>query len=149
MTSRPRNRRDRLRAWWRYGNRLEAFELRWLGTSGMSILGRKRLVLIETTGRKTGKRRRTPVAHWREGGDAIFIGGGAAGMSRVDWIANVRAQPACAVWIKRKRIPVVATELSGAEYDAARAYALERWPFTAKYEAMSGRRVPYFRLDPL
>jgi hypothetical protein len=69
-------------------------------------------------------------------------------MSRVDWVANVRAQPRCAVWIKRRRLEVVATELQGAEYDAARTYAFERWPFTQKYEAMSGRRVPYFRLDP-
>lgn len=132
---------------WRYGNRIESFELRHFGTSGMSILGRNRMLVIETTGRKTGRVRRTPVAYWRDGDD-IFIGGGAAGMTRVDWLANVRAQPRCAVWLKRKRIEVVATELEGSAYDAAREYAFERWPFTRKYEAMSGRRVPYFRLDP-
>jgi deazaflavin-dependent oxidoreductase (nitroreductase family) len=146
VTARPRNRRDRLRFWWRYGNKLEVFELRHLGTSGMSILGRNRMLVIETTGRKTGKIRRTPVAYWQDG-DALFVGGGAAGMTRVDWLANVRARPRCAVWVKRERIDVVATELEGAEYEAARAYAFERWPFTKKYEAMSGRRVPYFRLD--
>ena len=147
MAGRKRNRRDRLRAMWKYGNRLEAFELRHFGTSGMSILGRNTMLVIETTGRTTGKRRRTPVAYWREG-DAIFIGGGAAGMTRVDWLANVRTQPRCAVWLKRKRMQVVATELDGAAYDAARAYAFARWPFTKKYEELSGRRVPYFRLDP-
>lgn len=148
MTERPRNRRDRLRFWWRYGNKLEVWELRHFGTSGMSILGRNRMLVVETTGRKTGKTRRTPVAYWQDG-EAIFIGGGAAGMTRVDWLANVRAQPRCAVWLKRERMEVVATVLEGAEYDKARAYAFERWPFTKKYEAMSGRRVPYLRLDPV
>ena len=146
MPERPRNRRDRLRFWWRYGNKIEVWELRHFGTSGMSILGRNRMLVVETTGRKTGRRRRTPVAYWQDG-DAIFIGGGAAGMSRVDWLANIRAQPLCAVWLKRERLEVVATELQGAEYDKAREYAFARWPFTTKYEAMSGRRVPYFRLD--
>lgn len=148
MSARPRNRRDRLRSWWRYGNKVEVWELRHFGTSGMSILGRNRMLVVETTGRKTGRRRRTPVAYWQDR-DAIFIGGGAAGMTRVDWLANIRAEPRCAVWLKRKRLEVVATELVGAEYEKAREYAFARWPFATKYEAMSGRRVPYFRLDPV
>jgi deazaflavin-dependent oxidoreductase (nitroreductase family) len=77
----------------------------------------------------------------------LFIGGGAAGMSRVDWVANLRTQPAAAVWIDRHRRPVIATELTGDSADQARRHAVSRWPEVARYERSSGRPVPFFRLD--
>jgi hypothetical protein len=68
-------------------------------------------------------------------------------MSRVDWVANLRTQPAAAVWIDRHRRPVIATELTGDAADQARRHAVSRWPEVARYERSSGRPVPFFRLD--
>jgi deazaflavin-dependent oxidoreductase (nitroreductase family) len=104
---------DRYRPLWRASNRLESAALRYLGTSWIALIGRRTVLVLETTGRRTGWRRRTPVAYWRGVGGALFIGGGAGGMSRVDWVANLRANSAAAVWIGRRRRPVIATELSG------------------------------------
>lgn len=70
-------------------------------------------------------------------------------MSRVDWVANLRAQPRAWVWIRRRRIPVAAHELTGDEYERAREEALEHWPDAPKYETRSGRTIPYFRLTRL
>jgi deazaflavin-dependent oxidoreductase (nitroreductase family) len=139
------SRADRFRWYFRIGNRLEALSLRWLGTSGGKLV-RRSVLLLETTGRRTGKRRWAPVVYWKED-DSYFIGGGAAGMSRVDWIANLNADPNAAVWIRRKRIPVVAHRLKGKAYKRAREYAFERWPHAVKYVRRSGRPIPYFRLD--
>jgi deazaflavin-dependent oxidoreductase (nitroreductase family) len=121
--------------------------LRRFGTSGMSLLRRTPLLVIETTGRRTGRRRAAPVAYWESGG-AFYIGGGAAGMTRVDWVANLRADPTASIVVRRTRRVVRAEELTGTDYDAARAHALTLWPAVPKYERMSGRRVPYFRLAP-
>jgi deazaflavin-dependent oxidoreductase (nitroreductase family) len=88
------------------------------------------------------------VAYWSDG-DAFLIGGGAAGMTRVDWVANVRTNPECAVYARRRRIPVRARELIGEEYGAAQAEAFRRWPDTSRYEEKSGRKIPYFSLTPL
>jgi deazaflavin-dependent oxidoreductase (nitroreductase family) len=148
VTRRPGvGRADRYRPLWRVSNRLESAALRYLGTSGIALIGRRRVLVLETTGRKTGRARRTPVAYWRGGDGTLFIGGGAGGMSRVDWVANLRADPAAAVWIGRRRSPVIATELSGDASEQARRHAFAIWPDTARYERASGRPIPYFRLD--
>jgi deazaflavin-dependent oxidoreductase (nitroreductase family) len=139
---------DRFRWYWKITNRVEALEVRWFGTSGVGLMRRSPMLVLETKGRRTGRRRRTPVVYWRQD-DRIFIGGGAAGMTRVDWVANVRAEPAAVAWVDRRRTPVRVVELEGAEYEAARARALELWPNVPKYEIRSGRKVPYFRLEPL
>lgn len=121
--------------------------LRRFGTSGMALLRRSPLLVMETVGRRTGRRRAAPVAYWQSDG-AFYVGGGAAGMTRVDWVANVRANRTASIIVRRTRISVRVNELTGEEYDAARAHALELWPGVPRYERMSGRRVPYFRLTP-
>ena len=142
----PRSRADRFRWYWKLQSRIDSLQVRYLGTSILALFLRTPVLLIETIGRRSGRTRRTPVAYWAEG-DVLFVGGGAAGMTRVDWVANIRANPHAAVWVRRQRRDVVARELAGAEEEAARAYAFKRWPNAAKYEQRSGRRVPYFRLE--
>jgi len=138
---------DWTRPLFRIGNRWEVMLLRRFGASGMSLLRRTPLLVIETTGRRTGRRRATPVAYWEDDG-AFFIGGGAAGMTRVDWVANLRHCERAAVVVRRTRYIVHAHELDGSEYDKAREHAITLWPSVPKYERISGRRVPYFRLTP-
>ncbi len=69
-------------------------------------------------------------------------------MTRVDWVANLRALPRAHVWIGRRRIPVLARELVGEEYERVRREAFERWSDAPTYERRSGRPIPYFRLTP-
>lgn len=115
----------------------------------MALLTRRSILVLETTGRRTRRRRRTPVAYWERADGALITGAGAAGMTRVDWVANLRAQPRAWVWIGRHRVPVIAHELTGEEYERVRDEAFERWPNAPKYETRSGRTTPYFRLTPL
>lgn len=143
---RKRNRFDLLRPILRLTNRLEAAQLRFAGTSGMRVLRRTPVLLLETTGRRTGRLRRAPVAYWEGADGDLYIGGGAAGMTRVDWVANLRADPRAHVWIRRRRIPVTARELQGEEYERVSAEAFERWPAAPGYERRSGRPIPFFRL---
>ncbi|MGH9088325.1 MAG: nitroreductase/quinone reductase family protein [Acidimicrobiales bacterium] len=113
------------------------------------MLNRGDVLVIETRGRRSGRQRFTPVGYWREPGGSFVVGGGAAGKTRVpDWVANLRATPGAAVWIRRKRIPVTACEAVGEERDAAQRRASEIWRGVAKYERRSGRVIPYFRLRP-
>jgi len=70
-------------------------------------------------------------------------------MTKVDWVANLRANRDVAVWVKRRRIPVRADEVTGAEEADVRAMAFRRWPYAPRYEEISGRRIPYFRLVPI
>lgn len=148
VTTARRNWADRTRPLWRIGNRIDAFQLRHFGVSVMSALNPGRVMVLETTGRTTGKRRFTPVGYWEEQGDYL-IGGGAGGMSVVpDWVKNLRNDPIAAAWIDRSRIRVRAAELHGGQRDRAQQDATSIWPGVPKYEAKSGRVIPYFRLVP-
>jgi hypothetical protein len=70
-------------------------------------------------------------------------------MTRVpDRVANLRANPAATVIVRRRRILVQAEELDGEAYDQARTQVERQWRGVPGYERMSGRRVPYFRLIP-
>lgn len=138
----------KVRPLWRLMNRLESAAIRRLGIGVIGPVGRRKVLVLETTGRRTGRVRRTPVAYWRDPDGSLYIGAGAGGMPRVDWVANLRAYPAAAVWIGRRGHPVSATELAGEAYERARTHALALWPEVAQYERASGRPIPYFRLDP-
>jgi deazaflavin-dependent oxidoreductase (nitroreductase family) len=127
---------------------MEVAQLRRLGVSGLTILARRSFLVLETVGRRSGRTRRTPVSYLLSQG-AYRVGGGAAGMTRVDWVANLRQQPVAAVWLGRRRFPVRVRELQGDEYRQAREQAIGRWPGVARYEETSGRPTPYFELTPL
>jgi deazaflavin-dependent oxidoreductase (nitroreductase family) len=134
---------------WRIGNRIEAFQLRHVGFSAMSLVNRGDVMVLETMGRRTGRRRFAPVGYWEDGRGGFLVGGGAAGMATVpDWVRNLRVNPSAAVWIRRSSLAVLAHELIGVERDRTRQEAMRIWPDVARYEARSGRVIPYFRLVP-
>ena len=145
MSDRRGSRVDRFRWAFKIVNRLESVQVRYLGMSGLSVLRRTPVLLLQTRGRRTGRARRVVVAYWRQG-EVIYVGGGAAGMTRVDWVANLRAHPEGVVWIGRRGASVRVRDLRGAEYDLARAEAGRRWPDTTRYEQMSGRAIPFFAI---
>ena len=126
-------------------NRLEALEVRYLGASTVSLLRRRAVLVLETTGRRTGRRRRVVLSYLERDG-AFVVGGGAGGMTKVDWVANLRADPDVTIWVRRRRLPVHARELLDDERVAAHDKAMARWPEVSRYEEVSGRLVPYFAL---
>ncbi|MHB1488662.1 MAG: nitroreductase/quinone reductase family protein [Acidimicrobiales bacterium] len=147
MAGRSPNWVDRTQVLWRIANRMEAFQLRKLGWSPMVLLNRGDLLVIETTGRRSARQRFTPIGYWKEADGSFVVGGGAAGKTRVpDWVANLRATPGAAVWVDRRRMPVVAEELVGDERDRAQRQAMTIWRGVDKYERRSGRVISYFRL---
>jgi F420H(2)-dependent quinone reductase len=140
---------DRTRPLWRLVNRWESMLLRRIGTSPMTLLNRGDVLVLETVGRRTGRRRCVPVGYWEQDG-ALVVGGGAAGMATVpDWVLNLRHEPRAHVWIRRRRVPVEAHELTGSDRERAEARATEIWPGVPTYAARSGRVIPYFRLEPI
>jgi deazaflavin-dependent oxidoreductase (nitroreductase family) len=115
----------------------------------MALLNRGAILVIESTGRRTGRRRFTPVAFWETDDGSYVVGGGAAGKTATpDWVANLRATPQASVWIHRRRIEVIGRELVGSDRDRAVSEAATIWPRLSKYQVMSGRVIPFFRLEP-
>jgi len=145
-----RNRYDRLRAVRRLARPFEAFQVQRFGRSALSVAFRTPVLVLHTTGRRSGRARRTTLAFTRVEDGALVVVGGAGGQVRLpDWVANLRAEPVAAVTIDRARVEVRAVELTGAEREETWRALREVWSRIDAYERRAGRTVPVFRLIPV
>jgi deazaflavin-dependent oxidoreductase (nitroreductase family) len=125
---------------------VEAWEVRTFGASVLSLVFRTPVVVLETQGRRSGRRRRTTLA-WMEVDGRLLVVGGAAGQHRVpDWVANVRADPKVAVMRRRRRSDATMRELADGERATVWPAIVARWPRVARYEHRAGRAVPVFEV---
>lgn len=140
---------DRLRFVRRLTRGIEATQVKLLGRSVMSLVARTPVLVVETTGRKSNRKRETTVAYLPLDDGQLLVVGGAGGQTRMpDWVANLRANPAVTVTLDRERRAMHAAELHGAERQYAWERALAEWPQIASYELKAGRPVPVVRLTP-
>lgn len=75
------------------------------------------LLLLTTTGRKSGQRRQIPLTYMREGDRLFLLGSNFGQAAHPAWSSNLLADPNAWVTMGGKEIPVVATQLTGAERD--------------------------------
>jgi deazaflavin-dependent oxidoreductase (nitroreductase family) len=129
--------------------RVETAEVRWFGRSIVSVVARQQVLVLTTTGRRSGKVRRTTVAYTEVGGQIVVVGGAAGQTRPPDWVANLAADPLVEVTIRRATAPMRAMVLVG---DARRRVwdaVLPRWPFIANYEARAGYEIAVVVLEPV
>jgi F420H(2)-dependent quinone reductase len=113
----------------------------------LSLTGRAPVLLLTTTGRRTGKARTVPLLYLRDG-DRVVICNVNPGFERPNpWVLNLRAQPRAQVQIGRHTIPVRARPASGTELDRYWPRLARLWPaYQAFYDRGGTRSV--FVLEP-
>src|SRR4051812_9239815 len=146
-TTETTNWADRLLGARRLLSKADVVQQRFLGTSVTALLWRTPVLVLETTGRKSGQRRATPVAYRRLDDDSYLVVGGAGGQrTPPDWGANPRADARAEGIVDPRREDGVAEELHGQERVTAWVEARKAWPQIDSYEAAARRPVPVFRL---
>jgi deazaflavin-dependent oxidoreductase (nitroreductase family) len=143
---RKQTRLDRwgIRQW----TRLDAFLFKRFGWSAAARLMGVRVLLLRTTGRRTGRSREAMVAYLDDD-DAIVIGGGNWGWDNDPaWFFNIQANPDVEVVRNRRTERRRATVLIGDALAAAEADARRAYPHSHAYVDRRTRRIPYVRLDP-
>ncbi|WP_458316469.1 nitroreductase family deazaflavin-dependent oxidoreductase [Mycolicibacterium brisbanense] len=105
------------------------------------------LLLLTSTGAKSGEQRVNPVAYFDIDG-AIYIVGSSAGRDRDPaWAFNIRANPDATVEIGADApAAVTARELPREERDRIYQIVTQRAPGFADYEARTDRVIPVFEL---
>ena len=105
------------------------------------------LLLLFSTGAKTGKRRRSILTYSRDG-DAHIVAGTAGGSPiHPAWVANVRANPDVDLEIANDTFPATATIIEGAERDRLWTAHVEQLPWFGDYPAqITARVIPIVRL---
>lgn len=104
------------------------------------------LLLLDTTGAKSGQPRTHPLVYYREGGRLFIFATKAGAPTNPDWYHNIIAHPDVTVEIGTEKYPATGVVL--AEEERARIYskqaaASERF---AVYERTTTRKIPVVEL---
>ncbi|MGS2615758.1 nitroreductase/quinone reductase family protein [Micromonospora sp. LZ34] len=106
-----------------------------------------RLILLTTTGARTGAPHTTPVGYLPDGGERILVIASAGGAARhPDWYHNLVADPRATVEDGVFTYQARAQVLTGAERDRVFARAVEADPGWAAYQEKTTRVIPVVAL---
>jgi deazaflavin-dependent oxidoreductase (nitroreductase family) len=107
-----------------------------------------RLLLLTTTGARSGAPHAVPLAYLPDGERFLVIGSAGGSPRHPDWFRNLVANPQVIVEDRVFVTDAKAVVLQGEERDRAFARAVETDPGWAEYEARSGRALPVVALYP-
>jgi deazaflavin-dependent oxidoreductase (nitroreductase family) len=106
------------------------------------------LLLLTTTGAKSGQPRVSPLAYFRIDGKLLILGSFAGSDVNPAWVHNLRANPAARVEIGNDSSDVTARELPFDERDELFGQITAAAPGFAEYQAKTTRVIPVFELQP-
>jgi deazaflavin-dependent oxidoreductase (nitroreductase family) len=106
------------------------------------------LLLLTTTGAKSGQQRVSPLAYFRVDGKLIIVGSFAGAPVNPAWVHNLRANPHAHVEVGTDALDVTARELPPAERDALFDKVAAAAPGFAEYQSKTSRVIPLFELQP-
>jgi deazaflavin-dependent oxidoreductase (nitroreductase family) len=105
------------------------------------------LLLLTTTGARSGQPRVSPLAYFRIDGKLIIIGSFAGADVNPAWVHNLRADPSAHVEIGNESSDVTARELPSDERDELFGRITAAAPGFADYQAKTTRVIPVFELQ--
>jgi deazaflavin-dependent oxidoreductase (nitroreductase family) len=119
--------------------------------SGGKVAGRMGdapVLLLSVTGRKSGKRRTTPLLYGRDGDNYVLIASVGGAAKHPAWYHNLKDQEA-EILVGRERLRVRAREAEGEERDRLWAHMVALFPNYAEYQTKTERRIPVVVLEPI
>jgi deazaflavin-dependent oxidoreductase (nitroreductase family) len=110
------------------------------------------LILLDTTGAKTGLRRTSPVGCFADGDRLLIVASKAGADTNPDWFYNLVANPTVGVrrWENDEltEYQAIATVLSGAERDRVFDGIVQRAAGFGEYQTKTDRVIPVVALQP-
>ncbi len=115
-------------------------------STATSLLTALPMIILTTTGAKTGKPRAVPLIAIPHDDGLILIASNWGGQSHPAWYHNLKAHPECTVEINGRAHPYTAHELTGEAKTAAWQTAVRLYPGYAAYQKRAPRDIPVFKL---
>lgn len=107
------------------------------------------LLILTTTGAKSGGRRASIVTYSRDGDAYVVAGTNMGGPVSPFWLANLVADPDVTIEIGPRVSAARAGVVTGADRDLLWDRHVAELPWFAEYPKQSGRVIPMVRLTPL
>jgi deazaflavin-dependent oxidoreductase (nitroreductase family) len=105
------------------------------------------LLLLTTTGAKSGKPRLSPLAYFTIDDKMVIIGSKAGADTHPAWVHNLRANPRAHIEVGSTDYDVNARELPSAERDDVFAKVVAVAPVFSEYQQNTQRVLPVFELQ--
>ncbi|HEV2460293.1 MAG TPA: nitroreductase family deazaflavin-dependent oxidoreductase [Ktedonobacterales bacterium] len=117
--------------------------------NGGKVQGWARLLLLTTTGAKSGQPRTTPLAYSTDGDRLVVLGSKGGAPSNPDWYHNLLANPVVTVEVDSERFQARAHVAEGEERERLFAHHAELMPGFAEYQERTTRQIPVIVLERL
>jgi deazaflavin-dependent oxidoreductase (nitroreductase family) len=106
------------------------------------------VLLLTSTGAKSGEQRTTPVVYQQDGARMVIFASKAGAPENPAWFHNLRANPAATVEVGPDTLDVEAIVVEGDERDRLFRKQAELMPQFADYEQKTTRQIPVVALQP-
>ena len=117
------------------------------GAEGNTLQGRP-VIILTTTGAKTGKVRKTPLMRVEHDGSYAVVASMGGAPTHPVWYHNIVAHPEVELQDGATRKQYLAHEASGEEKAEWWARATQTWPDYDTYQTKTDRQIPLFVLTP-
>ncbi len=115
--------------------------------NGGKVKGWGPLILLTTTGAKTGQPRIAPLMRVDEGDRLLAVASKGGAPKHPDWYLNLLAHPEVTVEVGDDKFTTTARVLTGEEREQAFKRAVEVFPPYGQYEKKTAREIPVIALE--
>jgi deazaflavin-dependent oxidoreductase (nitroreductase family) len=106
------------------------------------------ILLLESMGRKTGKRRTTPLAYIRDGDNYVVTASNGGEPHHPGWYYNLHSQPQTVIQVIDQHISVEVEQANPEERRRLWAELVKRNPRFDEYQRKTSREIAMFILHP-
>ena len=107
------------------------------------------VLLLTTTGRKTGRQRTWPLCYLITGDDLVLVASAGGVPRHPAWYLNLRANPRVSIQLGDRTRTMVARTAEGTERARLWERAVRQYSGCAGYQRRSGREIPVVILRPV
>jgi deazaflavin-dependent oxidoreductase (nitroreductase family) len=107
------------------------------------------LLLLTSTGAKSGQTRVNPLAYTRDGDRYVVIASKGGAPTHPDWYHNVVTNPEVILEVGPDRFVARASVAEGADHDRLYSAQAALMPGFAEYQRKTTRRIPVVILEPI
>jgi deazaflavin-dependent oxidoreductase (nitroreductase family) len=131
-----------------WATRLHAWVYRRSGGRVLGRLGGQPVLLLQTTGRRTGQTRTSPVQYVSHGEDFIIVAADHGARHPPAWYLNLSADPGARVRVKTQDLDVTAREATGDERTELWGKLIAVNRYLPRVQSKADRQLPLLIVTP-
>jgi deazaflavin-dependent oxidoreductase (nitroreductase family) len=149
MTEREKDLSGPVRLALKLGSGVHSGVYRATGGKLFGRMGKSPILLLNTVGRKSGKKRTSPLLYVKDGEDFVIIASKGGAPTHPAWFLNLKANPEATVEVGDREVRVRAEEADAEEKARLWQKMVEMYPTYDDYQTKTKREIPLLVLHPV